>query len=74
MKFTAWMAALALVLGSTLTACHRDSDRAASGGSSASSSSGQTPTGGATGQKSEGSTTPGAAPKRPASPAGSGSK
>ena len=81
MKFTAWVAAVSLVLGSALFAgCNRDS---ASGGSSASKNTrpsgmsgttGQTPRGGAAGQQSEGSTTPGAAPKRPASPAPSGSK
>jgi len=83
MKFTAWVAAVSLVLGSAfLAGCNRDSGSASGGGSSASKSSpsgmsgttGQTPRGGVAGQQSEGSTTPGAAPKRPASPSPSGSK
>ena len=77
MKFTALVAAALLALsGALLSGCNRDADRSASGGgSSASGTSGQTPSGGAAGQRNEGSTNPGGAPKRPASPSGStGSK
>ena len=61
MKLMALVAAISLVpAGALLSGCNRDADRSGSGGgSSASGTSSQTPGGGA--------------PKRPASPSGSGS-
>lgn len=69
MKLTALAAALVFALSGALAGCEREGGTASSGGTSASGSSSTSGAGGTTPRQND----PAGAPKRPASPGGSGS-